>query len=558
MRADPVTPGPGAVGKWRPPTLRAILHVMPVAFPDGSRGPGFGKRRGPEIARNRTNGRRAAAAAAMAGIVALVSGGCSQPADTALAVAVSEASGSNPAALRFAEGLRHSVRTEAMMGHLAALQDIAEANGGNRAAGGPGYDASVDYVAGVLRDNGFDVVTPEFDVRVFESEKPALTVGDAQIDASPLRFTAGTPADGVGGPLVILPSGEAPGCVPADYEGLPVEGAVVMVDRGGCPFVEKLQIADKLGAVALVVANNVDEEYMLGSLGQDNAITVPAISVSKSAGAALRANPGPVSLRLEANTTDVTSRSVIAQTRTGSTQDVVVVGAHLDGVEEGPGIDDNGSGVAAVLETAVQLGNAPQINNAVRFAFWGAEEIGLIGSRKYLESLDVEQLKDIALYLNFDMIASTNAGYFTYDGDQSTRIGSDQPVPRIPEGSAGIERTLAGYLDASGKPAQDTPFDGRSDYEVFTLAGIPAGGLFAGGEGDKTAEQAQIWGGTADAPFSPDYHTPADTIERINTEALGIHGGGVAYATGLYAQDLNGRNGIPARADRTRHSLNES
>ena len=498
---------------------------------------------------------RVLAAAATAGVLAAALAGCSKPADTALAVAVNDVGGTNPAALRFAEGLRHSVRSEAMMGHLAALQDIADANGGNRAAGLPGYDASVDYVAGVLRDSGFEVSTPEFDVRVFDSEKPVLTVGDAQIDASPLRFTAGTSADGVSGPLVIAPSGEAPGCVPADYEGLPVKGAVVMVDRGGCPFVDKLQIADKLGAVALIVANNVDEEYMLGSLGQDNAITVPAISVSKSAGAGLRANPGPVALTLEATTTDVTSRSVIAQTKTGSTRDVVVVGAHLDGVEEGPGIDDNGSGVAAVLETAVQLGSSPPINNAVRFAFWGAEEIGLIGSRKYLESLDIEQLKDIALYLNFDMIASANAGYFTYDGDMSTRIGPDQPVPRIPEGSAGIERTLAAYLDASGKPAQDTPFDGRSDYEVFTLAGIPAGGLFAGGDGDKTAEQARIWGGTADAPFSPDYHTPEDTIARINTEALGIQGGGVAYATGLYAQDLNGRNGIPARADRTRHLL---
>lgn len=495
----------------------------------------------------------ATAVAVLAGIT-----GCSHPADTALAVAVSDVSGANPAALRFAEGLRHSVRTEAMMGHLATLQDIAEANGGNRAAGEPGYDASVDYVVGVLRDQGFEVSTPEFDVRIFQSEKPVLTVGDAQIEASPLRFTAATPADGVSGPLLPAPAEEAPGCVPADYEGLPVKGAVVLVDRGGCPFAEKLQIADKLGAAALIIANNVDEEYMLGSLGQENALETPAISVSKSAAAGLRANPGPVSLVLDATTTDVTSRSVIAQTSTGSTQDVVVVGAHLDSVEEGPGIDDNGSGVAAVLETAVQLGSAPPINNAVRFAFWGAEEIGLIGARKYLESLDIEQLKDIALYLNFDMIASPNAGYFTYDGDQSTRIEADQPVPRIPEGSAGIERTLAGYLDASGKPAQDAAFDGRSDYQVFTLAGIPAGGLFAGGDGEKTAEQARIWGGTADAPFAPDYHTPADNIERINAEALGIQGGGVAYAAGLYAQDLNGRNGIPVRADRTRHLLTES
>lgn len=98
-----------------------------------------------------------------------------------------------------------------------------------------------------------------------------------------------------------------------------------------------------------------------------------------------------------------------------------MVGAHLDNVPAGPGINDNGSGVAAVLATAVALGPAPQIRNAVRFGFWGAEEIGLVGSKRYVSSLNVEQLKDIALYLNFDMIGSPNPGYFTYDGDQSAR-----------------------------------------------------------------------------------------------------------------------------------------
>ena len=84
---------------------------------------------------------------------------------------------------------------------------------------------------------------------------------------------------------------------------------------------------------------------------------------------------------------------MIAQTKTGATSDVVVVGAHLDSVPDGPGINDNGSGVAAVLETAVQLGSSPEVKNAVRFALWGAEELGTVGSTKYIESLDVDQLK---------------------------------------------------------------------------------------------------------------------------------------------------------------------
>ena len=496
--------------------------------------------------------RRARATLAVLGVASLVLGGCSRSVEAAQPL---PSDGVDKAAATFAKDLRQRVTTDRMLTHLSKFQDIADANGGNRAAGTPGYDASLDYVAQMLRDSGFDVETPEFEVRIFSAEKPTLTIGGTEVDATPLRYTIGTGPQGVAGPLVLAPADDTPGCAPADYEGLPVKGSVVLVDRGSCRFGEKLAIVAQLGAVAMIVANNVDEEFMPGSLMEDNTVTVPVVSVTKSAGVELRANPGPATLRLEATTKTVKSRNVIAQTKTGATTDVVMAGAHLDGVAEGPGVNDNGSGVAAVLETARQLGSSPNVRNAVRFGFWGAEEIGIIGSNRYLQSLNVDQLKDIALYLNFDMLASPNAGYFTYDGDQSTAPERGQGVPRVPEGAAGIERTLVAYLEAAGKPAEDTSFDGRSDYDAFTQAGIPAGGLFAGAEGKKTAEQVVLWGGTADAAFDPDYHTGADTLDRINREALGIQGGGVAYAVGLYAQTLDGRNGLPVRDDRTRHVL---
>lgn len=135
---------------------------------------------------------------------------------------------------------------------------------------------------------------------------------------------------------------------------------------------------------------------------------IPVVSVTKSGGVQLRAQPGPTTIKLNASVQSFKARNVIAQTKTGSGTDVVMAGAHLDSVPEGPGINDDGSGVAAVLETAVQLGNSPPVRNAVRFGFWGAEELGLIGSRNYVESLDLDGLKDIALYLNFDMLASPN------------------------------------------------------------------------------------------------------------------------------------------------------
>jgi Zn-dependent M28 family amino/carboxypeptidase len=227
-------------------------------------------------------------------------------------------------------------------------------------------------------------------------------------------------------------------------------------------------------------------------------------------------------------------------------------------VDEGPGINDNGSGVAAVLETARQLGSSPQVQNAVRFGFWGAEEHGLLGSENYVQSLDIDGLKDIALYLNFDMVASPNPGYFTYDGNQSAPPNPREAVPRVPEGSAGIERTLVAYVKSAGKTPQDTSFVARSDYDGFTRAGIPAGGLFTGAEEKMSDEQAKLWDGEAGQPFDPNYHKEGDTIDNIDRTALEINGAGIAYVVGIYAQDQGGRNGVPIRDDRTRHAITAS
>jgi Zn-dependent M28 family amino/carboxypeptidase len=468
--------------------------------------------------------------------------------------ATSQEPATNPAAAEFASTLRNKVTADAMMSHLSKLQDIANANNGTRAVGTPGYEASVDYVVNTLRSSGFDVQTPEFSARVFHADKGSVTVDGKNFEARALEYSIGTPPEGVSGPLVSAPADDGPGCTASDYDRQPAQGAVVLVDRGNCPFAQKEDAAAQRGAVAVIVVDNVDEQQMGGTLGANTDVKIPTLSVTKSVGILLRGQPGQATVKLNASTQSVKARNIIAQTKTGSTTDVVMLGAHLDSVPEGPGINDNGSGVAAVLETAVQLGNSPQAHNAVRFGFWGAEELGLIGSRNYVESLDLDALKSIALYLNFDMLASPNPGYFTYDGDQSLP-GDVRGQPVVPEGSAGIERMLAAYLKSAGKTAQDTSFDGRSDYDGFTLAGIPAGGLFSGAENKKTDEQVKLWGGTANEPFDPNYHKKTDTLDHIDRTSLGINGGGVAYAAALYAQDLGGRNGVPIMDDRTRHVL---
>lgn len=492
----------------------------------------------------------------MLAVVVLAIGGCSRQATP---VPAPTPDPDPAAAVEFADGLRQKVTVDAMMAHLGRFAEIADAHAGNRALGTPGYDASLDYVVDSLRDKGFDVDTPEFEVRIPWADEPAVTVAGEPVEARPMEYTISTEPAGVTGPLVAARVEDTPGCTAGDYDGLPVEGAIVLVDRGSCPFGAKQAVAAERGAVALIVANNEEGDEMGGTLGQDTEVRIPVVSVTRDAGAQVRAQSGaPVAIKLNAGVRIEQTRNVIAQTKTGSTADIVMVGAHLDSVAEGPGINDNASGVAAVLETALQLGSSPQINNAVRFGFWGAEEFGLLGSSDYVESLDADALKDIALYLNFDMIGSPNPGYFTYDGDQSTAPDPREGNPRVNEGSAGIERTLVDYLDRQGKPGEDTSFDGRSDYDAFTRSGVPAGGLFSGAEAKKSARQAELWGGQADEPFDPNYHKDTDTLDKIDRTALQIHGGGVAYVVGLYAQDQRGRNGLPVRDDRTRHQLTES
>ncbi|MER7542708.1 M20/M25/M40 family metallo-hydrolase [Spirillospora sp. NPDC127506] len=219
-----------------------------------------------------------------------------------------------------------------------------------------------------------------------------------------------------------------------------------------------------------------------------------------------------------------TGYNLIADWPGGDSNDVLMTGAHLDSVTAGPGVNDNGSGTAAVLETALAVareGHRP--DRHLRFAWWGAEELGLVGSTYYVDNLPPSERSKITGYLNFDMVGSPNAGYFAYDGDGSSGSGG-------PAGSAEIERVLRSYFSSIGVPVQDTAFDGRSDYRPFIRAGIPAGGLFTGAEGRKTSQQAQLWGGQAGVAFDRCYHSSCDTTSNIDDTALDRNADAIAHA----------------------------
>ena len=225
------------------------------------------------------------------------------------------------------------------------------------------------------------------------------------------------------------------GCNAADFAGFPA-GNIALISRGTCTFAIKATNASNAGASGVVIYNNVPGT-LNGTLGSDFTLDIPVTSVTQAVGAQLAATPGLV-LRLKLDTFRgiATSYNILADSAGGDPDHVVMVGAHLDSVNAGPGIQDNGSGSAALLEVARQMSKVTPLNK-VRFAWWGAEEAGLIGSNYYVANLAAADLAKINLYLNFDMIASPNYVRFIYDGDGSAfglarpaRIGADRAALR--------------------------------------------------------------------------------------------------------------------------------
>ncbi|GAA4611499.1 M28 family metallopeptidase [Saccharopolyspora hordei] len=440
--------------------------------------------------------------------------------------------------------LAATIDGDAVNRHLIAFQRIADQNGGNRASGQPGYEASVDYVVDKLRRAGFDVTTPEFTYEAYFEDSSSLSVGGQPTEGDVMEYSPSTPEGGLTAPLSVLPVDDTPGCEATDYDGTDVTGTVVLIQRGACDFAVKQQIAADAGAVGAIIYNNV-EGALNGTLGDADAGRVPTVGVTKEVGEALAGQAGAeVQLDIQARLETVTTRNVIAQTKTGRTDNVVMAGAHLDGVPDGPGINDNATGSAGLLETALKMGGSPDVENAVRFAWWGAEESGLVGSTKYVQSLTFEQQLDIALYVNFDMIGSPNAGYFVYDGDGSTG------GPEGPQGSGQIKEDFLAAMAEQGIEAEPSEFNGRSDYGEFIAVGIPSGGMHTGVEDLKTEEQAAKWGGTAGIAFDPNYHAAGDDLSNVDRVALERMTKGIAEVVQAYAQSTEAVNGMQSREER--------
>ena len=469
------------------------------------------------------------------------------------------------------EELLECVTLEGVREHQAALQKIADNSEdpvypGTRAAGTTGYQGSVDYVAGLLKDAGYAVTLDEVEITFnFPATLVQLTPAEAEYETG--VFT-GSGSGAVEGPvhpidinlekgdLAVSTSGcEAEDFAPFDWSG---DADIALIQRGTCFFGTKAFFAEQAGAEAVIIFNQGNtpdrEELFIGdatSLDDPAApgtplpdpVThgIPVVGASFVDGIALSAEGSTAFIEVLPAETRI-DHNVIAELPGKNADNVVMAGAHLDSVIEGPGINDNGSGSAAILETALMMADIQPVNT-LRFAWWAAEEQGLVGSADYVAGLPQEELDRIALYMNYDMVGSPNYVQMVYDSDQST---FEAPV-EIPEGSIAIEDLYESYYTAIGEPYDDTEFSGRSDYEAFILAGIPSGGLFTGAEVIKTEEQEEIWGGIAGEQFDQCYHQACDTYENNNDHALEVNSDLIAFAMLTFAYSTETVNGEPGR-----------
>src|SRR5215207_1748701 len=463
--------------------------------------------------------------------------------------------------------LLECVTLDGVREHQAALQEIADNNDdpfypGTRAAGTEGYANSVDYVAGLLKDAGYDVTLDpvEFDFN-FPATLRQLTPVQATYETGVFTGSGSGTVEGQVIPVDINltpPRASTSGCEAADFAGIDWSGDadIALVQRGTCFFGDKAHNAELAGAEAVIIFNQGDTPDREGLIvadatsitlpdGTTGTIThnIPVVGASFADGVAL-SQPGSTAFVEVDPPERRTDYNVIAELPGKNEDNVVMAGAHLDSVIEGPGIQDNGSGSAALLETALLMANLnPQ--NTLRFAWWAGEEQGLVGSADYVEGLSEAELDRIALYMNYDMVASPNYIFMVYDADESTF-----PAPEgvtIPPGSEAIEDLYERYYTAIGEPYDDTEFSGRSDYEAFILNGIPSSGLSTGAEEIKTEEQEEIWGGTAGEQFDPCYHEACDTFENVDLHALEVNSDLIAFAALTFAYSTESVNGVPGK-----------
>lgn len=454
-----------------------------------------------------------------------------------------------------ADAVRAGISVDDILADLGKLQDIADANGGTRAAGTPGYDESADFVAAELEAAGFVVERETATVTAFTQTAPsvlAVTGGAAFEDLRDFKAMTLSPSGDVSAPIVALgfdPNAQPAdrnglGCNAADWTGVP-SGSIVVVQPGPCRRHDAVVLAQDAGMVALITSYAAwpRDGVLRPTLVAADDIRIPVLGTTGAVGAALAAaaaDGATVRVATSTSVAEVESTNVIAESAWGDPVHVVMLGGHLDSALDGPGINDNGSGTMTILEIARTMAELARSRPAdaqpawkLRVAFWTGEETGLFGSFAHANQLTAGDITATEAYLNFDMIGSRNGVRAVYQED-----GPPQPAAET-----AISALLADALALEGLAWEPMAVGAASDHYPLQQAGIPIGGLYSGSNEIKSAGQAATFGGTADAPLDACYHLACDTVANIDRELLGELARAAAWVFGRMA---SGEVALPA------------
>jgi hypothetical protein len=490
-----------------------------------------------------------AAILAVAGCQAAPSASPTAPARTAPPAATAGPGSTEPPASPFAgagaaDALRDAIDIDDILADLTRLQEITDEHGGARPAGSDAEAAVAAFVADELRSAGFEVELQPVELPYFRQDAPSalhvLAAGAPPAfedlrDFKAMLFSASGDVTGqvyrLGfDPLARPGARSGLGCAAADWAGVPA-GVIVLVQPAGCRRHDVVVLAQQAGALAIVTAYPEWErdDVLRPTLVEPADITIPALGTTHAVGLALaQAAADGVAVRLSVDTAIETrgSVNVIAQMPGGDPAHVVMLGGHLDSVLDGPGINDNGSGTMTILEIARELATGNKGTPwTVRVAFWTGEEIGLWGSGAYVRGLDAAASGAIEAYLNFDMLGSPNGVRLVYDGAGTSRAAEGATVAAL----------FAQAFERSGVIWQAAPLGGASDHSPFDQAGLVTGGLFSGANEHKTAAQAGLFGGAADAPGDACYHLACDTVDNVDPGLLEEMARAAAWVVGALA-----------------------
>ena len=395
----------------------------------------------------------------------------------------------------------NSIPGEVLRGHLEALARIAAQNGGNRAAGTPGETRSGDYAAERLAEAGWTITRTDVPFDYWE-EGEGARVGSLRHGRDFLTLYY----SGAGDVRARVQGIRDSGCEKRDFRRFR-RGRIAIVAASYCSFRRSAMLAQRAGARAVMVADFTDGPPTAGTLVRPG-VRIPVVSVRLPIARRYARSRPRLRVRVQPIAERRTTQNVVAELPGTDPQRVVMAGGHMDSIPRGIGNNDNGSGVAALIEMGWHLATAERGRATVRLAFWAAHENGMFGSRAYVRALPREERRRIEAYLNIDMLGSPNG------------------VPEIYATSRRVRRALAQYLPGAGGTSEDA----GSDHLPFMRARIPIGGIYTGSLEPKSGRQQRRWGGQAGKERDACYHQPCDDLDNINLPLLSLTATAGAHA----------------------------